>query len=130
VDGGALKSNLDGDAARGLIRSSLFRVDGSGIISLNIGAAEGARYDKDTYVSIREEGTNRELVRVANSNHNGILMVKYYIDLSKFMGKNCYMEIIDNAKLSYDTIFVSDIVTYYEIAPAYDYGQTGINLYY
>lgn len=130
ADNGILKSNLGGDAATGLIRSSLFRVDGSGIISLEIGAAQGARYDKDTYVSIKEALTNREIFRFANHVHTGTDMKRLYIDLSAHIGKNCYLEIVDNAKGSYDTVFVSDIITYYENTPAYDFGIAGRNLNY
>lgn len=128
VDGRVLKSNGSGDLSRGLIRSSLFKVEGSGIITLKIGAAKGRRYDKDTYISIREKGTNREVYRVANTNNDGIYMVQYYIDLSSYIGKSLYFEIVDNARETYDTIFVSEIITYYKSAPIYDYGQSGINL--
>lgn len=130
VEGGVLKSNVGGDAARGLIRSSLFRIEGSGVISLELAAAQGARFDKDTFVSIKEEKTNREIFRLANTRSNGIFPVKYYIDLSAHLGKNCYFEIVDNATGVYDTIFVANIVTYYPVAPRFDYGQSGINLNY
>lgn len=120
-----MKSNVGGDAARGLIRSSLFRIEGSGVISLELAAAQGARFDKDTFVSIREEKTNREIFRLANTRSNGIFPVKYYIDLSAHLGKNCYFEIVDNATGVYDTIFVANIVTYYPVAPRFDYGQSG-----
>jgi len=130
VEGNILKSNGSGDLSRGLIRSALFRVDGCGIISFKIGAAQGQRYDKDTFISIKEKGTNRELYRIANTNHNGVEMVKYYVDLSVYFGKSLYFEIVDNGKDSYDTIFVSQIVTYYKSVPDYDYSQSGINLNY
>ena len=129
-DDGVLKSNLQGDVSRGLIRSSLFRVDGSGIISLQIGAAQGERYDKDTYISIREYGTNIEVFRLANRNHNGINMMTYYVDLSEYLGQNLYFEIVDNATASYDTIFVDNIITYYNEKPIYDFSQEAVNLNY
>ncbi len=130
TDNGVLKSNVNGDEARGLVRSSLFRIDGSGIISFEIGAAKGARYDKDTYISIREEKTNREILRIANTRNNGSDLIKYYVDLSEHMGKNVYLEIVDNARNSYDAIFVANIITYYAVKPEYDFGQAGINLNY
>jgi len=130
VDNNVLKSNKNGDASRGLIRSSLFRIDGSGIISLKIGAAQGERFDKDTFISIKEEKTNFEIVRIANIRSDGINLIKYYINLEDYKGKNCYIEIVDNACNGYDTIFVADIITYYPTAPEYNYGQAGINLNY
>lgn len=130
VSSGVLKSDLSGDSARGLIRSSLFRVDGSGVVSLEIGAAQGSRYDKDTFVSIKEKNTNREIIRFANSRHNGIVMVKYYVDLSEYIGSSLYFEIVDNATGSYDTIFIDNIITYYQTRPAFDYGDAVVALNY
>ncbi|MDD4153866.1 MAG: hypothetical protein PHT30_00450 [Bacilli bacterium] len=127
---GVLKSELSGDSARGLIRSSFFRVDGSGIVSLDIGAAQGSRFDKDTFISIKERGTNQELIRFANTRHNGIFLVKYYVDLSQHLDKVCYFEIVDNAIGSYDTIFIDNIVTYYETRPDFDFAQQAVDLNY
>lgn len=128
VDNGVLKSNGGGDASRGLIRSSLFRVDGSGIISMRLGAACGARFDKDTYVSVKERNTNREIFRFANRNSNGNEMMLYYVDLSNYIGAECYIEIVDNAVNSWDVIFVSEIVTYYAVTPEYDFSSSAVNL--
>ena len=97
---------------------------------MRLGAAQGARYDKDTYVSIKLRNTNREIFRFANRNNNGIYMVQYYVDLSDYIGCECYVEIVDNATNSYDTIFISDIVTYYMSAPAYDFANMAVNLIY
>lgn len=130
VSNGVLKSDLAGDAARGLIRSSYFRVDGSGVVSLEIGAAQGSRYDKDTFVSIKTKGTNQELIRFANHRHDGIFLVKYYIDLSEYLGATLYFEIIDNATGSYDTIFIDNIITYYQTRPSFDYGDMVVALNY
>jgi hypothetical protein len=128
VDAGLLKSDVGGDAATGILRSSLFRVDGSGIVSLRLGAAQGARFDKDTYVSIRAYGTNRELFRFANVRSDGTTLVLYYVDLSAYIGTNCYIEIVDNASSAWDVVFVDDVVTYYVTAPEYDFSQAGVNL--
>ncbi len=127
---GTLRSNQGGDAATGLIRSSLFRVDGSGVISLSLAAGQGARYDKDTFVSIREESSNGEIFRFANERHNGTSFVPYYADLSAYRGQHLYFEIVDNAGGSYDTIFVKAICTYYAAYPAIDFGVMARNLDY
>ncbi len=130
VDNGTLKSNLNGDGSRGLIRSSLFLVDGSGIVTMDLAAAQGTKFDKDTFVSIRESGTNEEVFRFANIYHNGTTNVLYYIDLSAYLGKDLYFEIVDNGTSSWDTIFVSNINTFYETKPIFDYSQMAVNLNY
>lgn len=128
ADSNALKSDMDGDNSRGLIRSSLFRVDGSGIISVDLAAAYGTRFDKDTYVSIKSYETNREVFRFANIHANGDQWVTYYIDLSAFMGDYLYFEIVDNATGTHDVIDVDNIVTFYQTMPSFDYSQMAINL--
>lgn len=123
VEAGILKSNANGDAGRGLIRSSLFTIDGAGYVSLQLGAAKGARFDKDTYVSVRLYGCNTEIIRFTNDRSDGTNLVTYYVDLTKYLNKVAYFEVVDNATGSWDTIFVSDIKTYYEEVPDF----TGIN---
>ena len=130
VSNNILKSNASGDSSRGLIRSMAFRIDGTGFISLNIGAAQGARFDKDTFVSIRLTSTNREIMRFANHKHNGEQMIKYYADLSNYLGKTAYFEIVDNASSSWDTIFVSNIQTYYPTITNISYDLLARNLNY
>ncbi len=125
---GILKSNLQGDESRGLIRSSLFRVDGSGVISVDLGVASGERYDKDTFISIREANTNREVFRFANRNNQDGDLIRYYVDLSSYMGEYLYLEIVDNATASYDVIYVDNIVTYYATMPYFDYENMAVNL--
>ena len=125
-----LKSNAGGDAAEGLLRSSLFVLEGSGVISMELGAAQGEKFDKTTYVSVKEYKTNRELFRFANEKSNGNETVKYFLDLSAYLGKICYLEIVDNAGGAWDVIYVSDIRTYYEERPSFDFGQAGQNLNY
>ena len=130
VNGGVVKSDAQGDAGKGMLRSSLFRVDGSGIVSIKVGAAQGKRFDKDTFISVKERTTNREIFRFANRNHSGNDMITYYVDLSGHIGKQCYFEIVDNATAEYDVIFISDIVTYYAATPDYDFKNAAVNLVY
>lgn len=97
---------------------------------MEIGAAQGSRFDKDTFVSIRERATNQEIFRTANTRHDGIFLVQYFIDLSDYMNRVLYFEIIDNATGSYDTIFIDNIITYYETRPEFDFGNSAVNLNY
>ncbi|MGI5881427.1 MAG: hypothetical protein ACOX6L_12760 [Syntrophomonadaceae bacterium] len=117
VEAMILKSNAQGDAGRGLIRSSLFTIDGVGYASLKLAAGKGVRFDKDTYVSVRLYGSNREIYRLANQRHDGTNLVEYFLDLSDYIDQVAYLEIVDNATDSWDTIFVSEIQTYYEDLP-------------
>ena len=128
VDGGTLKSNGGGNESRGVLRSSLFKISGCGVIGLDIGAARGKRFDKDTFVSVREYSTNRELIRFCNRNGNGVEMIRYYADLSEYSGRICYFEIVDNATGDYDTIFVANVQTFYATAPDYDYYNAAVDL--
>jgi hypothetical protein len=127
---GVLRSNDGGDMARGLIRSSRFNVTGSGFVSMKLAAAQGVRFDKDTYVSILLTQTNTEIIRFANHRHNGNEFITYYIDLSDYLNYSCYVEIVDNATGSWDTIFVDDIATYYPQQPDITFADMAINLNY
>jgi hypothetical protein len=130
ADNGLLKSNQGGDASRGLIRSSLFRVDGSGFISMQLGAGQGSRFDKDTFVSIRHAGTNEELFRFANTRHDGSTMLAYYLDLSDYMNDSCYLEVLDNGSGSWDVLFIDNVITYYPDQPSVTYALMARNLNY
>jgi fructan beta-fructosidase len=125
-----LRSDASGDEARGLIRSSLFNLQGSGIISMQLGAGQGARYDKDTFISIRQALTNQEIFRFANTRSLGVEMVTYYINLSDYVGDTLYIEIVDNGMSDWDVLFVDNIITYYPEMPIYDFSNAAINLNY
>jgi len=128
VENEALRSDFAGMSSKGLIRSSLFRIDGSGVMSIQLGAAAGARFDKDTYISIRQYGTNREIYRFTNDKSSGETLIQYYIDLSMYINQYLYIEIVDNSIGESDFIIVDNIITFYEVIPLYDYSQTAINL--
>ncbi|TVP95507.1 MAG: hypothetical protein EA374_03625 [Acholeplasmatales bacterium] len=119
VEDGALKSNLMGDASIGLIRSPAFRLDpsGSGFISFELAAGQGARFDKDTFVSVREAHTHREIFRTANTRSDGNTFIAYFIDLQDHLGKTLYLEIVDNATGAWDTLFIRNIETHYPEKP-------------
>lgn len=132
VDNGILKSNLEGDPSIGIIRSSAFQLNenGSGWISFALGAAKGSRFDKDTFISIRELHTNIEIARYANTRHDGTLLITYYADLSAYRNKMLYIEIVDNAQNAWDTIFVDQIITDYASTPSFSQDQIADNLNY
>lgn len=119
IEVGVLKSNLLGDASLGLIRSPAFRLDpeGSGFISFELAAGQGARFDKDTFVSVREAHTNREIFRTANTRSDGLTFIEYFIDLQAHKGKTLYLEIVDNGTGPWDTLFIRNIETHYPEMP-------------
>ncbi len=127
---GVLRTNATGDSARGLLRSTPFRVDGSGFMSLELGAGQGSRNDKDTFVSIKTVLTNREIIRFANVRHNGNELIRYYVDLREYMQAHLYIEIIDNGMGSWDTLFVDNIITFYSEQPNITFADLAVNLNY
>ncbi len=130
VVNGSLRSDASGDSARGLIRSLPFRVDGSGFMSLDLGAGKGDKFDKNTFVSVRLVATNQEVLRFANNRHNGTTLIRYFADLNAYMGETLYFEIVDNGTSDWDTIFVDNIVTFYPVRPAITFADLIVNLAY
>lgn len=128
VEDGILKSNLSGDEATGLIRSKGFTLSGTGYLSFSLGAAKGERFDKDTVVFVREALTNVLIARYANERHQGTDLITYYADLSDHLGKTLYVEILDRGQGPWDTIFIDDIITYYEDVPEIDLTDLARNL--
>lgn len=128
VDQGILKSDLEGPEARGMVRTSLFRVDGSGIISMELAYGNGPRFDKDTFISIRKFSTNEEVFRFANRNASGGTFRMYYIDLSAYLNEVFYLEIVDNGMTTNDRLWVRNIITVYPTTPVYDFSQVAVNL--
>ncbi len=106
----------------GYIMSSSFEIGGSGFITFLLGGGNDPRL---CYVSIIESETNSELARFANryfndlgtsliNNGSNLLnMVFYKADLSKFIGKNVYIKVTDNASSDWGLIAVDSFITYY-----------------
>lgn len=125
-----------GESATGKLRSSIFNLSGSGFISFRIGGAK----NKDLVnIEIHDADTNELIAIYGNKEfnstgfpyvENGLRlanMVLYKADLSEYIGKNLYIEIVDNAQNDWGLIFADDFKAYYETEP-----QDGIlatNLY-
>lgn len=123
-----LSTNASGVVGRGLIRSGLFRIDGAGIVSFELQNGRGSRFDKDTFISIREFGTNRELFRFANDKGSTGAFHRYYADLSAHLESTVYIEIVDNGRNAFDVLHVRGIVTYFAVRPTYDFTNVAVNL--
>jgi endo-beta-N-acetylglucosaminidase D len=85
------------EKAVGTLTSSDFTLTGSGKISFLLGAG---RDSNRVYVSIHDAETDNELIRVKNrkfrdpdqSNNYS----RYTVDLSKYVGRNIYIKLVDN----------------------------------
>lgn len=98
----------------GTLRSSTFKVSGTGHIAFLLGAG------KDTskcYVSVHLASDGSEIARQANDAFDGIFvtvqMIRYTVDLSQYMGQNVYIVINDGDKEDdYGYVLCDDFVSY------------------
>ena len=110
-------SNKSNSSSVGVLRSSPFKVSGTGLISYRLGMTE----DKNlTYLSVKKCGTNEEIFRT-NSNRwkvgHGEDTHLYYMDLSKYLGENIYLEFVDNSRSEWGAMSIKEIKTVYAELP-------------
>lgn len=115
------------EAATGVLRSSTFELSGSGWISFKLG---GAKNPNKAYINIVEAETGQVVARYGNSAFADVgfpnpaqglrlaNMEQYKADLSGYLGKELYIEIIDNATNDWGVIFADAFFTYHEAEPA------------
>ncbi len=120
--GNYLFSGESKESNTGYIMSSSFEIGGSGYITFLLGGGSDPRL---CYISIIESDTNCELARFSNryfndlgtsliNNGSNLLnMVFYKADLSKYIGKNVYIKVTDNASSDWGLIAVDSFITYY-----------------
>lgn len=113
VDGGKAKSNPNGDSDLGVLRSSAFTIDGTGQY-LRFDWAGGMKYDKQIFISIKEVGTNIEVLRFVRrdnlSGHEGTGYDNHMLDLSGLdTTKQYYIEFADNRTGGYGISYVDHI---------------------
>lgn len=92
-------------AMRGTLTSDVFQLTGTGIISFMMGAGLNKNL---IYVEFFQEGKERPLARVANTDCDGVFITEQLItrtvDLSGYIGKNIYIKVTDldtGSNLSY-----------------------------
>lgn len=114
---------LNKESNTGYILSSPFEVGGSGFITFML---SGGKNPNLCYVSIIDAQTNEELARYYNElfcdegigsinrGSNLMNMIEYKADLSKFIGKNVRIKVVDNAVNDWGLICVDSFITYYE----------------
>ncbi|MDP3131129.1 MAG: glycoside hydrolase family 125 protein, partial [Bacillota bacterium] len=111
-------SNRSNETAAGVLRSSAFKVGGTGLLSFRMGAT---KHPELTYLSIRKVGTNVEVFRtysdrwVEADEENTHL---YYVDLYAYQGECLYVELVDNARGDWGLISFEDLDTFWESYPA------------
>jgi fructan beta-fructosidase len=116
------------DGHVGVLRSSVFTVGGIGMMSIKLGGGSEGRLN---YVSIKEvidDGADVEIARLYNQKFCNYAnfkysevgttlflqnMVNYDYDLSAYMGKKLYFEIVDKGTSNWGLLCVDSIVTYY-----------------
>lgn len=114
------------ESATGVLRSSTFELGGSGWISFKLGGAKNA--DK-VFVNIVEAATGQVVARYSNqafsdtgfpdpaSGMRLANLTQYKADLSEHLGKELYVEIVDNASSDWGLIFADAFFMYHEAEP-------------
>nr|WP_100407052.1 glycoside hydrolase family 32 protein [Bacillus solitudinis] len=100
-----------GDDAIGELRSSYFKLGGSGEINLLIG---GGNDINNRYVSLVRASDDQELIRQANTKFEDEKYKKYVWDASEFIGEVLYIKAVDNATGGWGHINIDDVQVYNE----------------
>ena len=119
-----------GEGAVGRLRSSTFNLQGSGWITFKLG---GGKNTNLMYLEVKDADTGEVLARYGNTNFRDVgfpylsqgmklaNMNTYKADLSKYLGKNLYIDIVDKAVNDWGALFVDDINTYLSQEPSDEY---------
>ncbi|MGO4183407.1 hypothetical protein AB4Z17_19710, partial [Paenibacillus sp. TAF43_2] len=114
------------EAATGVLRSSTFELKGSGWISFKLG---GAKNSGKLYVNIVEANSGQVIARYGNSAFADVNfpnpsqgmrlanMEQYKANLSEYLGKDLYVEIVDNASTDWGVVFADAFFMYHESEP-------------
>lgn len=90
-------TNGGNQVMRGTLTSNVFKLGGNGYLTFKLGAGKNT---EKCYVEFFEEGNNEAILRVANTDCDGIYITDHLItkvvDLSAYLGKNIYIVITDN----------------------------------
>ncbi|MEI2396789.1 GH32 C-terminal domain-containing protein [Paenibacillus phytohabitans] len=123
------------EAATGVLRSSTFELSGSGWISFKLG---GAKNPNKAYINVVEAESGQVIARYGNSAFADVgfpnpaqglrlaNMEQYKADLSEYLGKKLYVEIVDNATTDWGVIFADAFFMYHEAEPAEGIAATDI----
>ena len=100
------------EAAHGVLTSSTFTVGGVGYITFKLGGG----YNENCYIEIVDATTDQAIARYHNDNpdSNEGYMFCFKADLTKFMGREVYIRVVDNASNAWGCLAVDSFITYYE----------------
>ena len=86
---GAIQESLTG-----AIRSTKFTLGGDGFITFMMGSGNGG-----SYVALCDGNTDEELIKQENTYFSdpalALTLLRYYMDASEFIGRVCYMKVVD-----------------------------------
>jgi hypothetical protein len=108
----AARSNINNDGDLGVLRSSAFNINGNQYLRFDW--AGGLKYDKQIFLSIKEVGTNIEVLRIVRrdnlSNKESNDFDNHLVDLSGLStSKEYYVEICDNRTGGWGFISIKNI---------------------
>lgn len=122
-----LFTGIEHESGKGSLTSSAFTVGGIGVITYLLG---GGGNPTLCYLSILDADTGEEIARFANryfhdlgtnkinKGSNLANMIYYKADLSKFIGKNVKLQLVDNADSDWGLLTADSFITYYTSANA------------
>ncbi|MGV7117537.1 GH32 C-terminal domain-containing protein [Paenibacillus kyungheensis] len=114
------------ESATGTLHSSTFELGGTGWITFRLG---GGKHNNESYVNIIDADTGNSIAKYGNHafNESGFPnpnqglrlanMEQYKADLSKYIGKKLYIEIVDHATSDWGLLFADDFKTLYTSIP-------------
>lgn len=114
------------EAASGILRSSTFELGGTGWMTFKLG---GGKHTDQVYVNVIDADSGDLIARYGNTEFNesgfpdpaqGMRLANmelYKADLSKYIGKKLYLEIVDNGASDWGVIFADAFNTFYELVP-------------
>ncbi|BCS82172.1 GH32 C-terminal domain-containing protein [Anaerocellum diazotrophicum] len=114
------------ESETGRVRSTTFKLGGVGWITFRLGGGKNVNL---CYIQICDADTGEIIARYGNTEFADVNfphidqgmrlanMVKYRADLSAYIGRNLYIEIVDNATSDWGLVFADDFQTYYEEIP-------------
>ena len=99
------------EAAKGTLKSSTFTVGGCGYMTFKLGGG----YNQNCYIEIVDASTNTVLARYHNdfADSNEGRMFCFKADLTAFMGRNVYINVVDNASSAWGCLAVDSFITHY-----------------
>jgi len=99
------------EAAKGTLTSETFTIGGCGFITFKLGGG----YNPECYIEIVDAKTGDAIAKYHNDNHdsNEGRMFQFKADLTKFMGKEVYIRVVDNADSAWGCLAVDSFITHY-----------------